>query len=211
MTYRIPGSTVFFAEGFPLDITDPELENFLYYMEEQFQIGVDHNRTKSNIRQQINLNTTTTRLPNNLFGTIIYMAPDAATFTYGFHHGHLQRLALRLLPLTYQRSYAASTSRQTGYITTYISDHPNPDMSIYMAKIATDQGSTPSCPRPKGQPDPWYHIGLIQQQHSTCSGKAKRYLPPTLLLLLPLAPETRVLPAAHSHTSQLRPSPTTTC
>ena len=75
-------------------------------METQLQIGVDQHCTRFSTHQQINQNTTTTRLPNNLFGTIIYMAPDTANYTYGFHHGHQQRLALRLLPLTYQRSYA---------------------------------------------------------------------------------------------------------
>ena len=100
MTYRLPGSNIFFAEGFHMDITDPELANFLEFMETQLQIEMDHNRTRHSIRQKINRNTTTTRLPNNLFGTILYMAPDAATYTYGFHHGHQQRLALRLLPLS---------------------------------------------------------------------------------------------------------------
>ena len=72
------------------------------------------------------------------------MAPDAANYTCGFHHGHQQRLALRLLPLSYQRAYAAtSTPRQAGYITTYISVHPLPDMGAHTAEIAADQGSTP--------------------------------------------------------------------
>ena len=143
MTYHLTGSTIFFAEGFPLDITDPELDNFLYFMEEQLQIGVDHNRTRFNIRQQINQNTTITRLPNNLFGTIIYMTSDAATYTYGFHHGYQQRLAFRIIPLTYQRSYASNNTRQAGYLTTYISVHPIPDMGAHTAEIAADQGSTP--------------------------------------------------------------------
>ena len=113
-------------------------------METQLQIGVDQHCTRFSTHQQINQNTTTTRLPNNLFGTIIYMAPDTANYTYGFHHGHQQRLALRLLPLTYQRSYAASsTPRQAGCITTYISVHPLPDMRAHTAEIAADQGSTP--------------------------------------------------------------------
>ena len=60
MTYRLPGSTIFYAEGFPLDITDPELDNFLYFMETQLHIGVDQNRNRFSIRQQINQNTTTT-------------------------------------------------------------------------------------------------------------------------------------------------------
>ena len=143
MTYHIAGSTIFFAEGLPLDITDPELDNFLYFMEEQLQIGVDHNRTRFSIRQQINQNTTITRLPNNLFGTIIYMTSDAATYTYGFHHGYQQRLAFRIIPLTYQRSYASNNTRQAGYLTTYISVHPIPDMGAHTAEIAADQGSTP--------------------------------------------------------------------
>ena len=28
MTYRLHGSNIFFAEGFPMDITDPKLANF---------------------------------------------------------------------------------------------------------------------------------------------------------------------------------------
>jgi hypothetical protein len=143
MTYQIPSSTIVFAEGFSLGITDPELDNFLHFMEEQIQIGMDHHRTRFSIRQQINQNTTTTRLPNNLFGTIIRMAPEAATYTYGFHHGHQQRLAFRLIPLTYQRSYASSTTRQAGYLTTYISVHPIPDMGAHTAEITANQCSTP--------------------------------------------------------------------
>ena len=46
--------------------------------------------------------------------------------------------------LSYQRSYAASsTPRQAGYITTYISVHPIPDMGAHTAEITADQGSTP--------------------------------------------------------------------
>jgi hypothetical protein len=62
-------------------------------MAEQLQIGADFNRAKASDRQQINQITTTTRLPNNLFVTITYMTPEAATFTYGFYHGNQQRLA----------------------------------------------------------------------------------------------------------------------
>jgi hypothetical protein len=142
MANRIPSSTIFFVEGLPLDISDPELENFRYFMDEQLQIGVDHHRTKTSIRQQINQNTTTKRLPNSLFGMKIYMAPEAATFAYGFYHGNQQRLALRLIPITCRRPYASSASRQAGHLTSYVSVHPIPVMGAFTADVVADKGST---------------------------------------------------------------------
>ena len=110
MTYRIPGSTIFFAEGLPMDISDVEIKNYLIFMEDQLQIAVDINLNKHCIRQQLNKNTPITRLPNGTFGTTIVMGLEAATFTFGFYHGNQQRLALRIIPITYRRPYASSSS-----------------------------------------------------------------------------------------------------
>ena len=90
MAYRIPGSSIFFAEGLPLDITDVEIEQYLITIEDHLQIAVDINRTRHHIRQQLNQNSTPIRLPNGTFGTILYMSPEAATFTYGSYHGNRQ-------------------------------------------------------------------------------------------------------------------------
>ena len=69
------------------------------------------------------------------------MAPDATQYTYGFHHGHRTRLALRLIPISYERDYAASRSRQIGSITSYVSVHPIPDMGPHTAEIVEVQGA----------------------------------------------------------------------
>ena len=143
MAYRIPGSTIFLAEGLPLDITDAEIEQYLITIEDHLQIAVDINRNKYHIRQQLNHNSTPTRLPNGTFGTTIYMGPEAATFTYGFYHGTRQRLALRIIPITYKRPYATSSSRQSGYLTSYVSIHPIPDLGIITEDLTTEQGATP--------------------------------------------------------------------
>ena len=71
------------------------------------------------------------------------MGPDAAQYTYGFHHGQRSRLALRIIPISYVRAYAASGSRQSGTITSYVSIHPIPDMGHHTAEIVEVQGSDP--------------------------------------------------------------------
>ena len=69
------------------------------------------------------------------------MAPEAAQYRHGFHHGLRSRLALRIIPVSYERSYAARHTRQSGHITTYVTMHP--DIGQYIAKIAETQGSDP--------------------------------------------------------------------
>ena len=125
MANRIPGSTTFFTNGLPLDITDVEIKQYLITIEDHLQIAVDINRNRHHIRQQLNQNSIPTRLPNVTFSTILYMGPEAATFTYGFYHGNRQWLALRIIPNTYKRPYATSSSRQSGYLTSYVLIHPS--------------------------------------------------------------------------------------
>ena len=71
------------------------------------------------------------------------MSSEAATFTYGFYHGKRQRLALRIVPITYKRPYASICSRQSGYLTFYVSIYPIPDMGMITEDLTTEQGSTP--------------------------------------------------------------------
>jgi hypothetical protein len=71
------------------------------------------------------------------------MGSDAAHYTYGFHHGPRSRLALRIIPISYVREYAATGTRRDGTITSYVSIHPIPDMGHHTAEIVEVQGSGP--------------------------------------------------------------------
>ena len=124
LEYHITGSTVFWAEGLPLDASPPKFAELLRHLEDGLQLPIDHARTLQHIQRNIQQGTPTTRLPFGFFGTCIFMGPDAAHYTYGFHHGQRSRLALRIIPISYVRTYAATGSRQSGTITSYVSIHP---------------------------------------------------------------------------------------
>ena len=93
LNYSIPGSTIFWAEGLPLDASPHEFP-------------MDHAASLQHIQRQLQQGTPTVRLPLGLFGTCLIMAPEAAQFHHGFHHGLHSRLALRIIPVFYKRSYA---------------------------------------------------------------------------------------------------------
>ena len=86
MAYHLNGSTDFWAEGLPLDASPPEFAELLRHLEEGLQISIDHARTLQHIQRNLQQGTPTTRLPFGLFGTCIFMGPDAAQYAYGFHH-----------------------------------------------------------------------------------------------------------------------------
>ena len=143
MQYHLPGSTVFWAEGLPLDASPAEFAELLRHLEDGLQLPIGHARTLQHIHKNVLQGTPTTRLPFGLFGTCIFMGSDAAHYTYGFHHGQRSRLALRIIPISYVRAYAATGSKQTDTITSYVSIHPIPDMGPHTAEIVEVQGSDP--------------------------------------------------------------------
>jgi hypothetical protein len=66
MAYHINGSTVFWAEGLPLDASPPEFAGLLRHLQDGLQIPIDHYRTLQHIQRHLQKGTPTTRLPYKL-------------------------------------------------------------------------------------------------------------------------------------------------
>ena len=81
LEYRLPGSTVFWAEGLPLDASPPEFAELLRHLEDGLQLPIDRARTLQHIQRTIQQGTPTNRLSFGLFGSCIFMGPEIAQYT----------------------------------------------------------------------------------------------------------------------------------
>ena len=122
-----------------MDLRGNELHGTLNHLETQLQIPLQKTAAVTQISERLR-HGQLQRIPNSQFATTI--TTGAHNNTFGHHHSHSHRLAVRIIPCAFNRPETMHWNPTwQNHLITYISVRPIPDMGPFTAEYVSPTGS----------------------------------------------------------------------